>query len=171
MTKAHGGPWTVHSEHPDLEVNPEGHVRKRPNVTPDGRFVAKETWKVIQDFPMYEVTIGGDVRNAESHEVLAEVVGTAGNTYYVLWRDGKSYSRSWKNLVYPNFPELHEGWKTIPQYPLYQLSVDGEIRSKKRWTILPVSKSSTVKIRHNGERITVRVDELVAELYGKVFKA
>lgn len=160
------GPWTVHKVYGGWEVNPEGHIRKRPNVTPDGRYVGKDKWVTIKEFPMYQVNISGDVRNTESRVVLKEVVGTARNTYYVLWKDGKSYSRSWKNLVYPNFPELHEGWKTIPEYPNYQITKAGAVRSKKRWVILPIDKkSNTVKIRHNKERIRIHVDVIAAELF------
>lgn len=167
MTAPLKGPWITLPDYPNLETNRDGRTRKIPNITPDGRNVSKETWVTIRDFPMYEVTIGGDVRNEETHEVLSEVVGTAGNTYYVLWRNGKSYSRSWKNLVYPNFPELHEGWKTIPEYPLYQITAAGEVRSKKRWEILPIESGNAVRVRHNGKRIRIHVDVVVAELFWK----
>jgi hypothetical protein len=154
------GPWKVHPEHKGWEINPDGNIRKRKNITPDGRDVSGETWKTLKEFPNYQVTIGGDVRHRESHTVLLESVNRNGIAFYSLYKNKKSVSRNWKSLVYTTFSELHEGWKDVPGFPDYQVSKDGRVRGKLWWRELPSTNSGVFILRKDGARHRWTLNEL-----------
>lgn len=60
-------------------------------------------------------------------------------------------------------------WKTIPEYPMYEASSDGEIRNKKTGRILKtqidVHGYKRMTVRKDKQQIPVRVHRLVAEAF------
>lgn len=160
VTEPIKGPWKVHLEHKGWEVNPDGHVRKRKNITPDGRDVSGDIWKTLKEFPNYQVNISGDVRHIRTQTVLLETVNHNGIPSYSLSKGNKTISRSWKGLVYATFPELHFGWKDVPGFPNYQVSKDGRVRGKKHWKELPSTNSGVFILRRDGARHRWTLNEL-----------
>jgi len=132
-------------------------------------------WRIIPDFPKYEITELGDVRNRHTKYVLNEVHNkTTGAYSYCLWKDGKSYHRNFWTLVYNAWPEMKpaEKWRTHPTYTGYEVSRDGEVRNK---TTRHVSKPRIykgqivpkVRLKHDGRKVDVAVESLVADLYSQ----
>jgi len=115
-----------------------------------GRNVA-EVWRVLPEFPKYEITDDGDVRNRESKRRINESQnGRTGAWSYCLRReDGTTTHRAYEGLIYSAWPELKPaeeapkepvrkprryasrgGWKEIPGYSRYQFHAEGIVRYK-----------------------------------------
>lgn len=60
-------------------------------------------------------------------------------------------------------------WKTIPEYPMYEASSDGEIRNRKTGRILKTHVDThgyyQLTVRKNKQQIPVKVHRLVAEAF------
>lgn len=60
-------------------------------------------------------------------------------------------------------------WKTIPEYPMYEASSDGEIRNRKTGRILKTHIDThgykAMTVRSNKQQIPVKVHRLVAEAF------
>lgn len=98
-------------------------------------------WRDIPGFPLYEITLEGDVRNKRTLKHLNETQNAkTGAWSYSLWietkgKTGRSTSRSYETLVDLAFPEWKVvEWKDIPGYPNYVINKHGEVRKKKRNT-------------------------------------
>ncbi len=115
--------------------------------------MAREEWRVLPEFPNYEITSDGDVRNRWTFRVLKEIENKrTGAWHYSLRRaNGTSTSRGFWSLIYSAWPELKPtatpatseeepkrryarrgGWMTIPDFPAYQMHPDGFVRNNSR---------------------------------------
>lgn len=64
-----------------------------------------EEWRTIPDFPTYEINRDGDIRNKyRPRKKLTESFN--GSYYYTLWKNGKSYKRTFWPLVCQAFPDM-----------------------------------------------------------------
>lgn len=122
-------------------------------IAADGRNLNDVEWRVVPEFPMYEVTSDGDLRNRDNKKLLNESENkrTGAYSYSIRKRlkDGsyKSTSRSYQSLVWDAFPELKPapkekpapknhyskrgGWRVIPGYSKYQYHTEGAVRYVK----------------------------------------
>jgi hypothetical protein len=85
------------------------HGGRRLMQTPDGRTLT--VWRRIPEFPKYQITPDGDVRNIRTGRLLAETENkTTGAYYYTLGKltpDGRyiSTTRNYRTLVASAYPE------------------------------------------------------------------
>lgn len=91
-------------------------------------------WRVIPDFPKYEINSDGDVRNVRTKRVLRETEKKDGTFYYSLNQNtyGPKIKRSYERLLYSAWPEVDGEWKTIPGYENYEISKTRQVRNKLR---------------------------------------
>lgn len=107
-----------------------------------------EEWRTLPEFPKYEITAEGDVRNRDTRKKLNEVENkrTGAYSYSLRREDGRSTCRNFWGLVYSAYPELapkqtvkvlstrsyakRNQWVDIPGYPTYQAHPDGYVRYK-----------------------------------------
>jgi NUMOD4 motif. len=110
-------------------------------------------WRTLPEFPKYEITSDGDVRNRESKKQLNEIENkkTGAWSYSLRRADGFSTCRHYEGLIYSAWPELKpapkpkvvapkkpkraprrkaDEWRDIPGFPRYQISKDGILRYK-----------------------------------------
>lgn len=108
-------------------------------------------WRVLPEFPKYEITDEGDVRNRETKKKLNESENkkTGAWSYCLRYNNGKTTHRHYEGLIYSAWPELKPAvaeqsprvkstrsyakrglWEDIPDYPRYQLHPDGIVRYK-----------------------------------------
>lgn len=59
----------------------------------------KEIWKVVQDYPNYEVSNLGRVRNKKTGKILSPGLGGAGYFTIALYKDGKATTKNVHELV------------------------------------------------------------------------
>lgn len=79
-----------------------------------------ELWSPIPEFPNYEVSSYGEVRNVVTGHILVLRMNQFGVVYVPLWRDGEQYSRSIARLVATAFvPVPFEAYDT-------PINVDGD---------------------------------------------
>lgn len=98
-----------------------------------------EEWRVVPEFPKYQITSDGDLRNGETLKRINESLNKKTGVYsYPIRRDdGSSTHRSYWSLIYQAFPELKpkdEGpeWRDIPEFEGYQMHPDGRVRRHKK---------------------------------------
>lgn len=83
--------------------------------TPDGR--ALTDWRTIPEFPKYQITPDGDIRNIRTGRLVKEVLNKGNGSWaYTLRKqmpDGrlKNYTRNYVSLVRDAWPEKTEGSK------------------------------------------------------------
>ncbi len=109
-------------------------------------------WRTLPEFPKYEITSDGDVRNRETWKQLNEIENkkTGAYSYSLRRNDGSSTCRHYEGLIYSAWPELKpapktvkpkvkvkraprrkmDDWRDIPGFPRYQISKDGILRYK-----------------------------------------
>lgn len=108
-------------------------------------------WRTLPEFPKYEITDDGDIRNRNTRKRINETQnGHTGAWSYCLRReDGTTTHRAYEGLIYSAWPELEPapekpaepkkkprryssrgGWKDIPGYSRYQFHADGIVRYK-----------------------------------------
>lgn len=121
-------------------------------MTADGRNLTREEWRIIPEFPRYQITSDGDVRRRENFRILTESCSSAGSYYYTLYKvtsrigaPAKAFRRTYTKLLYSAWPELAPAkaetksestrsyskrgmWEDIPDFPRYQIHPDGLIR-------------------------------------------
>jgi hypothetical protein len=121
----------------------------------DGRPLSREAWRVIPEFPKYEMTKDGDIRNRDTWTVLQESENkTTGAWYYSLWKDGHkhAFARAYQPLLYSTWPELLDGWFPIPGFPGYLVTKSGTVMGTRYYVELPKSKTGFFTLRRNGKR-------------------
>lgn len=106
-------------------------------------------WRVLPEFPKYEITDDGDVRNRETKKKLNEIQNkrTGAWSYCLRYANGKNTHRAYEGLIHSAWPELAPakkekpvkkvrpygqgvGWTDIPDFPKYQVHPDGKVRYK-----------------------------------------
>lgn len=108
-------------------------------------------WRTLPEFPDYEITSDGDVRNRWSFKQLKEHQNknTGAWSYSLRRRDKTSTQRNFWSLIYSAWPELAPAkpvaepaaprgsyarrgmYVEIPGYPKYEIHPDGKIRYTK----------------------------------------
>jgi len=106
-------------------------------------------WRTLPEFPDYEITEDGDVRNRWSFKKLKEHQNknTGAWSYSLRRKDKTSTQRNFWSLIYSAWPELapqkpepkpmHRNYARrgqyveIPGYPKYEIHPDGKIRYSK----------------------------------------
>jgi hypothetical protein len=125
--------------------------------------MSEEVWRVLPEFPMYEITEQGDIRNRDTLKVLKEVENPSTGAFYYCLRKRKvssTYCRNFWGLVYSAFPELDGVWAYVPDFPGYQVNPDGEVRSVRRKKILPKNEDDAYILRRDGVRHRWRIEQL-----------
>lgn len=93
-------------------------------------------WRVLPEFPKYEIDSDGQVRNRRTKRPLVETQDPRGGTWYYSLNTGSSNQhkakRVYEKLLYSAFPELDPGWWDLPNFPGYEINQQGEVRSKLR---------------------------------------
>lgn len=121
-----------------------------------------EEWRTLPEFPKYEITADGDVRNKWTKKKLKEIENkkTGAWSYSLRKKVGSSTVNTCRNfwgLVYSAYPELKpaekpvepkppkakraprrkvDDWSDIPGFPRYQISKDGVLRYKSNKQII-----------------------------------
>lgn len=104
-------------------------------------------WRVLPEFPKYEITDDGDVRNRDTRKLLNETQNkrTGVWSYSLRRNDGTNTHRGCWSLIYSAFPELkpvkepepvkstrsyskRNQWADIPDFPRYEIHPDGKVR-------------------------------------------
>lgn len=126
--------------------------------------MTEEVWRTLPEFPLYEITETGDIRNRDTHKVLKEVENPkTGSFYYCLRKRGlnaTTYCRNFWGLVYSAFPELDGVWADLPGYPGYQINPDGDVRHLRLRKVLPKTKSGAVIVRKDNKRFAWHITQL-----------
>lgn len=69
--------------------------------------MTEQEWRTLPEFPDYQITSDGDVRNRWTRKPLKESQNKrTGAWHYTLWRNGKKTSRNFWGLIYSAYPEL-----------------------------------------------------------------
>lgn len=145
-------------------------------------------WRTLPEFPDYQVTEEGDVRNKWTHQMLSEVHNkkTGAYSYSLRREDGRSTCRNFWGLVVSAFPELkiekepvepkvpsriyarRGQYKTLADYPKYQIHPDGKIRyihtRRPRPTIMEDGVEYVWLFNDEGS-VKRRVSEVLAETF------
>lgn len=147
-------------------------------------------WRTLPEFPGYEITSDGDVRNKWTKKQLNEVENKRTGAYsYSLRRpDGRSTCRNFWGLVYSAFPELKPEepakpekstrsyskrglWVDIPGFPTYQAHPDGLVRYRisKRFREIHIQggRKYVKLIDEYGRHRRYMLDTLMDDLFGK----
>lgn len=134
---------------------------KRNYIAADGRDLSAAEWRVLPEFPKYEITKDGDVRNRESYVLLQEIENKkTGLWFYCLWQDGRKSAlcRNFLGLIESTWPD--PDWKDIPDFPKHQVNRQGQVRGKRFWQILPVSPRGYVRLKLDGEWYWWSIEEI-----------
>lgn len=93
-------------------------------------------WKHIEDWPTYEVSSDGRVRNRSTNRVL-KIDAKHGNMVYLKYKEKKS-AISAPKLMRKYFPETVDGeeWREAAGYLAYEVSNQGRIRHREKLNIL-----------------------------------
>lgn len=146
-----------------------------------------EEWRTLPEFPKYEITSDGDVRNRWTKKKLKEVENkkTGAYSYSLRKEDGTSTCRNFWGLVYSAYPELapkkaeeeapkrsystRGHWVDIPGFPIYQAHPSGIVRykrSRKHREIHKQGEELYVKlIDEYGRSRRMGIDGLMTELF------
>lgn len=146
-------------------------------------------WRTLPEFPTYEITEDGDVRNKGSKRKLKEVQNkkTGAWSYSLRKEDGRSTCRNFWGLIYSAWPEAKPEeepkepkpvsryyatrgqWVDIPDFPRYQAHPAGHVRykqSRKRREIHMQAGEPYVKlIDQYGRHKRYIINELMSDLF------
>ena len=150
--------------------------------------MTRQEWRTLPEFPNYEITEDGDVRNKWTYRVLKEIENKrTGAWHYSLRRpDGTSTSRGFWSLIYSAYPELKTkatkaaapegpkrryakrgGWVEIPGFAPYQIHPDRVVRngSRRRVEIQKDVDEEYVFLMTPNGKTTRTIDQLMAETF------
>lgn len=140
------------------------------NIAADGRDLSGEEWRVLPEFPNYEITADGDVRNKRTQRILKEQDNARSGWYYTLYLSPTKYhARGFWGLIYSAFPELkpvkEKRWAVIPEHPRYEMDKDGVVRIKgtqreMKVFIAPFCDIPYVRLTTNGITYCVKIEDL-----------
>lgn len=113
-----------------------------------------EQWRIIDEFPQYEVSNKGKVRNAKTKRILRTNRDEKGRERLILYKDGKQHSRKIRRLVAEAFCEQYYD-------DLYVMNIDGDITNNDsdnlEWRFLDDINKHYNKIRPHRNKLTKRV--------------
>ena len=140
-------------------------------------------WRVLPEFPKYEITEDGDVRNRRTGKAIQETQNknTKAWSYCLRRKDGKTTHRAHWGLVESAFPHLavpkpekkpkriyHEK-RDIPDFPRYQIDATGVVRFVKSRQRIPVHKDHTeyvILYNDKGQKKwRLSIDWLMSEIF------
>ena len=122
-------------------------------------------WRVIEDFPSYEISQEGAVRVKKSQQLKKTTCNGRG---YALHRDGKDHTVKASLLLEQAFPSANV-WKTVEGYESYVVSPLGVIAKAACRTIMKQTKNSSgyfqIGLTKNGKQTTHTVHRIVATAF------
>lgn len=133
-------------------------------------------WRILPEFPKYEITSDGDIRNRLSGKQIFEHYNKkTGVWVYALHRgagrSGTKTSRSMWGLIYSAFPELLVEWKPIPDFPLYMTHPDGRVMGiSQHREIKPREHDGQYRLSHESGRRYWRQDKLPVGFWDEELK-
>jgi hypothetical protein len=153
-----------------------------------------EVYRTLPEFPKYEITSDGDVRNRWTKKKLKEVENkkTGAFSYSLRRNDGSSTCRNFWGLIYSAFPELkpeekpvektvklvrpYKVWTVIPGFPKYLLHPDGRVKYKASKRIRKLMHDPTgtpyyVLFNEYGDSNRVKVRRLLCETFPETREA
>lgn len=103
-------------------------------------------WRVLPEFPLYEITEDGDIRNRNTKKTVNETQNknTGAWSYCLRRTTGKTTHRAHWGLIVSAYPHLaipkpepkakrvYLEKRDIPDFPKYQLRADGRVFYKTR---------------------------------------
>jgi hypothetical protein len=145
-------------------------------------------WRTLPEFPKYEITSDGDVRNKWTKKKLKEIENKrTGAWHYSLRKeDGRSTCRNFWGLVYSAYPELEPAqpveepkvvhriyarrgkYVEIPGYPKYEIHPDGKVRYSKTRRPRPTEQINGVEyvaLFNDDGSVKRRVSDVLAALF------
>ncbi len=143
-------------------------------------------WRTLPEFPDYEITSDGCVRNKWSHRKLNETQNknTGAWSYSLRRRDKSSTQRAFWGLIYSAWPELKPAvepkppvrnysrrgqWVDMPGFPTYQAHPDGLVRYKASRRLREIHYQGGEKyvklFDDHGKRRRRMIDEIMTELF------
>lgn len=119
-------------------------------------------WKVIEEYPNYEIDCFGNVRNTQTKVTKKSVHGCVR-----LYKDNKEYRVYVRTLMNKHHPKMEDTWRTIPCFSKYEVSLLGEIRNKHTGKVIKGSINSEGYIQSGltndtGETKSVKFHRLIA---------
>ena len=139
----------------------------------------ESNWKVLNDFPQYEINPLGEVRNIKTQRILKL---DKSNGTYKLRKDNKSFNLSKQKLIEYTFENTmedlpNEEWKDIEGYEgLYEVSNMGRIKSLLPYPTLlkPFDKGKgylSVRLYKEGKESYFLIHQLVGKAFLKGYKS
>jgi len=157
----------------------------------------KEIWKIIEDFPNYEVSNMGRVKSLRkwrgiSNRILKPYKMDNGYHQIKICKNGRKYSKYIHILIFENFEaesikkidnEIKirnldgECWKIVRDFPNYMISNMGRIKRIKYGRGTTIGKILTpcisneylnIRISKNGKQYTKKIHRLVLENFNPV---
>jgi len=85
-----------------------------------------EEWRKLPEFPNYEITSDGDVRNRWTKKKLKELQNknTGAWAYSLRYPDGTTTQRNFWGLIYSAWP--------VDEFPDYTINKKGQVRNRTR---------------------------------------
>lgn len=126
-------------------------------------------WRPICDYPDYEINKRGEVYNKKNKRFISQI-NDCGCGKVSLYNNEGVRSRSINKLVIETFPPKHGSeWREIHDYPDYEISIYGDVYSKKYGKILTPGVDThgyyTVSLYRDGVSRDKRINRLVAEAF------
>ena len=120
-----------------------------------------EEFKIIPDFPDYEINKLGDVRCIKTN-----IVKNYKNKKIIcLKKNKKFYERLLKNILRITFFNM-EGFKIIPGFPKYAVNKEGAIVNIKNKNYLK-RKNNKSQIIKNNKTCKININKLVNSIFKK----
>lgn len=128
-----------------------------------------EEWRSISDYPNYEINENGEVYNKKNNKFISPT-NSRGCLKVTLYNDSGGRSKSINTLLGDAFPVKHnKEWKNIDGFPDYEISIHGDVYSKKGRKNLKLGTDtkgySTATLYNDGMPYDKRINRLVAEAF------
>jgi len=151
------------------------------------------TWRTLPEFPDYQITDDGDIRNKWTLKKINEVQNkkTGAWSYSLRRPDGRSTCRSYEGLIHSAFPELKPEpeeqpvkstrsyakrglWKNIPEFPTYDIHPDGLVRyvvSRRFRQIDKINDVDTVLLFNEAGQHRRTIKQLISDVFPELKEA
>jgi hypothetical protein len=140
---------------------------------------SREIWRRIVEAPNYEINSRGHIRIAGNGKKLIPEKGLIGNSFK-LWHKGDPKKYKAADLLRKYFPELMEGgrpieWRTLEEFPDYEVSAIGTVRNIKTRYELPIIRTNgldaKVALYKDRERGVYILNDLIKATFGAEAKS
>lgn len=119
-------------------------------------------WKVVEEYPNYEIDDLGNIRNIQTKIQKQNINGCVR-----LYNNNKETRIYVHLLMNKYYPQAEETWRTIPEFSRYEASPLGQIRNKQNGKIIEGSVNSNGYIQSGftndaGDTKSVKFHRLIA---------